>query len=73
MSNNDIVRRLFERGKQAKVDFEDYLRFVFDLQVAKHEKEWVKACQNIGDSPTSSLKYITITLSQVSFLTQLNP
>mgnify|MGYP001568242764 CR=1 FL=1 len=52
MPSDKLLQQLFARGKQASKDFEEYLRFVFNIQVANHEKLWVKALQKTGDNST---------------------
>ena len=47
----NITQELLRRGREASVDFEYFCRFVLNIKKAKHQEEWFKLAQEIGDDP----------------------
>lgn len=54
------AQELLARGKHAADDFREFCRFVLGITPAKHQEEWVKWCQFIGDNPMSGKKILLI-------------
>ena len=54
------AQQLIERGKKASRNFREFVRFIAGFDPAAHEREWIDACQLIGDEPRAGHKFIII-------------
>src|SRR5216117_1007959 len=57
---SDKTVKLLARGRVAAENFEEFCRFVLGINPAAHQRQWIKALQDIADNPDSRRKLLII-------------
>lgn len=58
--NYNKLKRLEELGEKAQKDFNTYLKFISNVEPARHQAEWIEHLQFIGDNPDLGHRVIFI-------------
>jgi len=51
-------KEYFDIIKRARTHFETFARIIGEIKPGKHQKEWFRICQTIGDDPFSGQKHV---------------